>query len=146
MSIPQYTNKNPTVTVAVPRAPQAVARATRSLAGTGTTDVLNTSNPGRLHGVFVRVTSAATSTPDAELRINIDGDGAVVVLPLYDGTANTWEAAAQDMATVGDGDATGDKLYIPLGLDFAASCVVQLVCGTAGGGELAATAVYSEDI
>lgn len=146
MSIPQYGNTKPTVVATQARAPFAVARATRTLGGTGTTDVLNTSNPGRLEGVFVRVTSAPGSTPDAELRINIDGNGATVVLPLYDGAANTWEASAQDLATVGDGDALGDKLYLPVGVEFAASCVVQLVCNTAGSGELAASVCYSENI
>lgn len=112
--------------------PQPLATATRSLAGTGTTNIVNYTGTGMLISVGIQVTVAVTGTPTCVLRYTIDG-GPAQDIPLYT-AATTFDTNTFTISGshIGTGSAIGEQLNFVEGFGFNRSLQVDMVVTGAG--------------
>ncbi len=133
-------------TLVRPTKPLASASATRSLSGIGSTNLVSFSGQGKLQEIALFVKTAPTGTPTVLLKVSIDGETAVTVATLYDGTANVWPDAVRGFGIIGDGDAIGDIMRFAMPTDFNTNCTVTIeVTGAGSAGELVGTVTYNEE-
>ncbi len=132
-------------TLVRPTKPLLVATATRSLSGTGLTDIVNFSGQGKLQEVVLFVKTAPTGSPTALLQAAIDGQTKITLATLYN-AGIVWPDAVRGFGVIGDGDAIGDLMRFPLPTDFNTSCVITLEVTIAGSaGEIVGSVLYNEE-
>lgn len=125
----------PTVSGVSSAIPKWTVSAGQALASSATTTIVNVTEAGILLSVQAQVTSAASGTNTAYLKVTADGV-AGDNLYLYNGAA-TWYTSSKMFIFSGDGTAVDDRMLIPLGIPYRTSLLVELVI-TAGAGSAGA--------
>ena len=117
-----------------PRDPGAAVN--RSLSATGSTDIVNVTEAGKLLGILLNVTAGVTGTPTMRLEIVVDG-GTQENIPIYT-ASNTWEdffrrlVGAMSAVNSIDGDTGSNAVYLLLDCLYDTSLVVRVNTTTAG--------------
>jgi len=125
----------PTLTGVSSAIPKWTVVSAVSLASSATTTVINVTEAGILLSIHSQVSSTASGTNTAYLKVTIDGVAGDNIY-LYNGAA-TWNTTSKMFIFSGDGTVVDDRMLISLGLPYRTSCKVELVV-TAGAGSAGA--------
>ena len=128
--------------------PQVPSTISKSLTGTGSTDIFNGSEAGILLSIGIKVTTNVTGTPTATIDITADG-GTTRSFPLYGGST-TWvnsfgALAGRDVGS--EGQSVGDKAALILGIPYKTSLQVAInVTGAGSAGVVEATVLRGVEL
>lgn len=118
--------------------------ATRALGSTGSTDVINVTETGKLLAILVYVTGVPAGSPTMRLEIVVDG-GTQENIPLYE-AANNWGdffvrlTRATTNLTNSNGSQADHNFYLLMDCPYQTSLIVRANC--TGAGSAGSVAVY----
>lgn len=123
--------------------PQEVSTASRSLASTGQTTVVNVTEAGIVESVVIQMTVAIGSVSITGIRFTVDGGTPATRNVINGSVFLDWVLTC---GGTGDGTALNDKRILPISFPYSTSLKVEIDCSgaTASAGTLQCTVMRSK--